>query len=623
MFGNFIYFIVVLLIYLTYQSPESIELVFSEAFLTFGALVFFYLFLAKYAFRRLEKSAAGNSLPVVDHRFSNIQRHLAILAIGLFTVNIYGLHLPAFISNVPILSHFPTLKALLFLILFIGYLAIIWYYAYPVGRRFGMVGESRRGYIWSNIALSVPVLIPWFIISITADLLSFLPFEYFKDIHNNPVGSLLILIALLPAIAITAPALIQRFWGCQPLSSGVHRDRIESMCKRAKVKYAEILSWPIFGGRMITAGVMGLVNRFRYILVTDALLQNLSFEEIDTVIAHEIGHVKKYHIQLYIFFFLGFLLLWFSIQDVILFILFYNAYALFSAEIIGKISLQILYGVFNIFFVAIFLLYFRYIFGFFVRNFERQADAFVFNLMPSASPLIRSLEKVALTSGQSPDKPNWHHFSISERIRFLKNCETDRRFVQNHDRKVRNSLIAYALVLGICTTAGWSIKPSTLENKLIASFPEKLLILQIEKTPSNPDLHYNLGSVYLAKSKFAESMDSYQRAIELRPHFPEALNNLAWLYATCEDESLRRPSQALKLALVAAELMPHAHILDTLAESYYVNGDFKKALQAGKQALHQATENRDYYLKQVIRFEKATTGMMVERQEIVSQEAEE
>ena len=39
--------------------------------------------------------------------------------------------------------------------------------------------------------------------------------------------------------------------------------------------------------------------------------------------------------------------------------------------------------------------------------------------------------------------------------------------------------------------------------------------------------------------------------------------------------------------------------------------------------LHQATENRNYYLKQVIRFEKATTGVMVERQEIVSQDGEE
>ena len=73
------------------------------------------------------------------------------------------------------------------------------------------------------------------------------------------------------------------------------RSRIENLCQKANFQYADILYWPIFGGRMITAGVMGLMKKFRYILVTKALFHSLEPEEIDAVIAHEIGHIKKKH----------------------------------------------------------------------------------------------------------------------------------------------------------------------------------------------------------------------------------------------------------------------------------------------------------------------------------------
>ena len=56
---------------------------------------------------------------------------------------------------------------------------------------------------------------------------------------------------------------------------------------------------------MITAAVMGLIKKFRYILVTQGLLQMLEPEEIDAVIAHEIGHVKKKPSHSFICYFLS------------------------------------------------------------------------------------------------------------------------------------------------------------------------------------------------------------------------------------------------------------------------------------------------------------------------------
>jgi Zn-dependent protease with chaperone function len=615
LFGNFIYFIVVLLIYSTYQPSEKTNLDPVETLFVFAILVSFFYGLVWLAFRQLKRQAAGTSLVSTDYRFSSIQGRLSVLAIILFTLNIYGLNLPSFLAGMALFTHLPTLGAVLFIALFVGYLAIIWYHAHPIGRMLGGIGESRRAFIWSNIAFSVPVLIPWFIISLATDLLTLLPFDFIKNIRSNPAGEIAFFSVFLLAIAIAAPAMIQRFWGCKPLAAGIHRNRIEAMCQKAQVAYANILSWPIFGGRMVTAGVMGLVDKFRYILVTDALLQHLTFDEIDAVIAHEIGHVKKHHLQFYLLFFLGFLLIFYALQDILIFLVSYLNYLLLSAGLFNTVSYPAVYAIFNVVFIIIFLLYFRYLFGFFIRNFERQADAYVFALLPTAFPLIRSLEKVALTSGQSPDKPNWHHFSITERITFLHQCEHDRRFIQRHDRKLKNSLLAYALFLCMAVATGWFITPRIPTEQLTNNFLEKLIVLEIEKSPGNAALYYDLANVYINKRNFAEAITAYQHAIWLNPKFPPALNNLAWLYATCEDESLRQPEEALKLALAAVDLFPKTHVLDTLAESYYVNGRYQQALLAGKQALKGAEENRDYYLRQVQRFQKAINGVIIERPE--------
>ena len=67
-------------------------------------------------------------------------------------------------------------------------------------------------------------------------------------------------------------------------------------------------------------------------------------------------------------------------------------------------------------FLVLLLFYFRFVFGYFIRNFERQADLYVFKMLGSIRALVSAFDKIAETSGQSRKKPNWHHFGIGERI---------------------------------------------------------------------------------------------------------------------------------------------------------------------------------------------------------------
>lgn len=586
MFANFIYFIIALLVYSTYLPTSKSTMAPGTTFLVFGLLIYLFGYLTWVQFKSLQRQIHTNSIPRLDHRFNSLVTRQSIMAIALFAVNVHGLSLPLFFMNMPLFAAIPTLLAVIFLSLFIFYLAIVWTIAYGVYKQIYPSGFSRRSYVWSQISFSVPVLLPWVVISGIYDLINALPFSGPKKILATPEGQVVSFILFLALLVIFVPAMIQRFWGCKPVEDGLLRKRIEGLCRKAGIEYANILYWPIFGGRMITAGVMGLVKKFRYILVTNALIQTLEPQELDAVIAHEIGHVKKKHLLFYVFFFIGFIffmLLANSFFTVINFIIVYSKpFYRFITSSSPYWTYMFTNLTYLLLMITTFLVYFRFVFGFFMRNFERQADCYVYALFDNAQPLISTLEKIAIHSGQSPDRPNWHHYSIKERIDYLKKCESDRRWITMQDRKIRKSIIIYILSILTVGSIGYGFNFSDSAERITNQYLEKRL---------------------LADCKL--SIDIYEKFLSAEPDNPTALNNLAWVYATCEDTRLQNPQRALMLAKKAALIIEEPHILDTLAESYYINGYHEEAIAAATRALRLARENLSYYEEQLTKFKQA------------------
>jgi tetratricopeptide (TPR) repeat protein len=356
---------------------------------------------------------------------------------------------------------------------------------------------------------------------------------------------------------------------------------------------------------MITAGVMGLIKPFRYLLITEALLEFLSPEEVDAVVAHEIGHVRKKHLQFYLFFFAGYMFISYTLFDVILIAILYipQLYPLME-QFQGRQSTA-MSALFSLGAILSFLIYFRYIFGYFMRNFERQADAFVFTLFSSSLPLITTLQKIAMTSGQPANKPNWHHYSILERIGFLRKCEADRSWISRHDRKILGSIAVYLAGILLIGTLGYNLNWGESGKKLNAHLFEQVLLREIEKNPDNPVAYNVLGDTYVMRKDFEMAKKAYEKAIFLQPDNYSALNNLAWILATSEEEAFRNPGRAVLLAAKAAELKPSSQILDTFAESLYRNGQMEEAIYIGEKALLSATGDRGYLENQLDKFRKA------------------
>ncbi|MDP3284809.1 MAG: M48 family metalloprotease, partial [Desulfobacterales bacterium] len=421
-------------------------------------------------------------------------------------------------------------------------------------------------------------------------------------------GELVFFVSFLIIIAVFGPVMIQKLWRCRPVEEGRERSGIEAICKKAGVGFADILYWPIFGSRMITAGVMGLIKRFRYILVTKSLLSLLEPEEVEAVIAHEAGHIKRNHLVFYLLFFSGYMLLAVSTFDLVIYFVIYAKpfyRFLIDSGIRQTTLISVLYG---IAIAGMFLIYFRFIFGYFMRNFERQADTYVYSFFENAGHLISTFEKIAVAGGSPADKPNWHHFSIRERIDFLKKCNSDRSLIRRHNVKIKKSIAIYLAGLILTGAHGNSLNFGEKGKKLNDFFAEKIILGEIEDNPGDSELPGMLGDLYYSLKYYDKAKSAYEKSLSLSTKNPNVLNNLAWLYATCEDKTIRNPELAVVLAEKAGKIEETPQILDTLAESYYAAGRYKEAVEAGKKALLSAGPDKSYHMNQLDKFLKSETG---------------
>ena len=116
-----------------------------------------------------------------------------------------------------------------------------------------------------------------------------------------------------------------------------------------------------------------------------------------------------------------------------------------------------------------------------------------------------------------------------------------------------------------------------------------------------------LAGIYSESKLDSEAASHYERAVRLKPDFPEAQNNLAWLYATSDDPKVRNPQAALTHAKVAADLTQwkQAYVIDTLAEALFVNQQFDEAVKAETKALALEPHNQGY-VERIAKYRKAS-----------------
>ncbi len=114
----------------------------------------------------------------------------------------------------------------------------------------------------------------------------------------------------------------------------------------------------------------------------------------------------------------------------------------------------------------------------------------------------------------------------------------------------------------------------------------KLLKLQ----PDNIEVHNIVGTVLIQQGRVAEGVEEWQKVLAVEPDNGNAMSNLAWVFATSPEDSLRDGAQAVQLAeqalRISGERIPM--IFRTLAAAYAESGRFPEAVQAAQQGMQLA-----------------------------------
>lgn len=594
-YSNLIYLLVVMVMLATGAYPERPLLPGYQFFALFAVKLWFFRGLIRYSRKRSRISRVAD--------YFIIERNLAVLALVLFAVDVYLLDLRYFLNLLPFTEQLPTLAYLAGIMVFLFYMVLLWAQLKPSYEE--VVGARKKTFAHAvdKLRIAIALVLPWLVVNFLHDLLVWAPLEGLQNFMASAWGEPLFLLVTISVAVIWFPALLVRLFGCTAMPEGDLRSHLERFCLRQGIRFREICLWPIVEGKVLTAGVVGFLGRYRYLLITPALLQSLSEEELEAVVAHEIGHVKKHHLLLYIFLFLGFaFLIQLCIQPLLALLVitpwFYDFLLSYEGDPVALLAVLTGGPL-----LLITLLYFRYVFGFFMRNFERQADNYSYRVMGKVEPLISVFKKISLMSGRNRDEPCWHHFSLGQRIDNLLNCLRNDQVAANHNYKVNTAMAGYFVAIAVALFLTMQASDRLTADSAGRLIAEEVILEKLERDPDNPLWHQFHGDLLTSREQYGEAVNAFERSLALYPDNPEVLNNLAWLLLTVEDKVLRDPERGLELAKKAAEIRPRSHILDTLAEAYWQNGMAEAAIETGQRALENSSGNREYYRRQLEKFD--------------------
>jgi STE24 endopeptidase len=198
-----------------------------------------------------------------------------------------------------------------------------------------------------------------------------------------------VFVILAVVFAQIAPVvLFPLFYKFEPLENDELRQRLLRLSERAGTRVRGVYEWNLSAkSKKANAALTGL-GRTRRIILSDTLLENYSAEEIEAVLAHELGHHVHKHVprgiavQMVVTFF-GFWLtasvLRYSVQELRWFESLSDFANLPLLALLSTLISFLLLPALNAY----------------SRHNERQADMFCFRSIPTVVPFISSMDKLA------------------------------------------------------------------------------------------------------------------------------------------------------------------------------------------------------------------------------------
>jgi len=242
------------------------------------------------------------------------------------------------------------------------------------------------------------------------------------------------------------PFLLRRLWKTRPLEHGPLRERLTALSVRARLPVRDILIWET-RGVIVNAAVAGWVPGYRYVFMTDGLIDRLTAEQIEAVFGHELGHIRRRHLLLRGLIMLAPLSLMFAVE-----LAWPQSVGLLESittRLSAATQLPLAIAV-----LALLSSYAYFVFGGYCRLLETDADIFACRMLETETPdeacrvFISALERLGAESGLDRHKSTWQHPSIARRTLALADACCDPQRHARFERRIRhlNWLLAVCVV---------------------------------------------------------------------------------------------------------------------------------------------------------------------------------
>lgn len=415
-----------------------------------------YAFACRWTYMRLKSQEAARHLQRLE-MLGGLFR-LGLLATFLLDLHLGLLfHLRAMAADYTGVRQLVLLDELAILLPTLLVLGLRWWSYYPIHRRLREANimkridqglpvypvESRGAYVGLQYRYQVAlILVPLLMIYAWGETVELATRHGWFGLGGQAPNWLLLGGSLL--IFLLSPLIIRVVWDTVPLPDGEIRAHLMGMCRAHRVGVNELLLWRTRGG-MVNAAVMGLIAPLRFILITDALLQQMPRPHVEAVMAHELAHVKKLHMVGLI---VSAIALIGVLETLAVVVLANNGIRLNDAGQIVTMPSEsgspLLTGLppigtsmmdspesIVLATLAISVVAWAFMFGWVSRRAERQADSFaVAHLVrerggdvvepQDTATMIGALQQVAELSQMRIDKHSWRHGSIRWRQDYLK-----------------------------------------------------------------------------------------------------------------------------------------------------------------------------------------------------------
>jgi STE24 endopeptidase len=243
----------------------------------------------------VERQQKARAYARIGRRLSLIG--LGISAAGVLVLLVSGLgnwlrdilRLPTWLGWQPVTGWYPLQILAYFLVIYLAYeiltAPLSYYSGYTLSHRYGISTLSRGAWVGDQLkGLALGVVLEAAVIELMYALLAFQPDSWWLWVA-------LILIFFSVVMANLAPVLIMPiFYTFTPLPEGELTERLLVLVKRANTHVRGVFTMHLSDKTTVAnAALMGLGNT-RRIVVGDTMLDRYTTDEVEVVMAHELGH---------------------------------------------------------------------------------------------------------------------------------------------------------------------------------------------------------------------------------------------------------------------------------------------------------------------------------------------